>query len=71
MQLRVAEHRAGVLEWIGRLSRQAGAADPEGLARTLALLLEGALALGMPTLDPDNPRLAQAAARQVIQEALS
>ena len=45
--------------------------DPDGLAGTLALLLEGALALGMPTLDPDNPRLAQAAARQIIQEALS
>jgi AcrR family transcriptional regulator len=71
VQLRVSEHRAGVLEWIIHMSRQAGAADPDGLARTLALLLEGALALGMPTLDPDNPRLAQAAARQIIQEALS
>lgn len=71
VQLRVSEHRAGVLEWISHMSRQAGAADPDGLARTLALLLEGALALGMPTLDPDNPRLAQAAARQIIQEALS
>ena len=71
VQLRVAEHRAGVLEWISRLSRQAGAADPDGLARTLALLLEGTLAIGMPTLDADNPRLAQAAARQIIQEALS
>ncbi|WP_308159898.1 TetR/AcrR family transcriptional regulator [Arthrobacter sp. ISL-5] len=71
VQLRVAEHRAGVLEWIRQMSRQAGAADPDGLARTLALLLEGALALGMPTLDPANPRLAQAAARRIIQEALS
>jgi hypothetical protein len=70
VQLRVSEHRAGVLQWIRHMSRQAGAADPDGLARTLALLLEGALALGMPTLDPDNPRLAQAAARQIIQEAL-
>lgn len=71
VQRRVSEHRAGVLEWIRHMSRQTGAADPDGLAGTLALLLEGALALGMPTLDPDNPRLAQAAARQIIQEALS
>lgn len=71
VQLRVSEHRASVLEWIRSLSRQAGAADPDGLAGTLALLLEGALALGMPTLDPENPRLAQAAARQIIQQALS
>lgn len=70
VQRRVSEHRAGVLAWIRNMSLQAGAADPDGPARTLALLLEGALALGMPTLDPDNPRLAQAAARQIIQEAL-
>ena len=70
VQLRVSEHRAGVLEWIRHVSRQAGAADPDALARTLTLLLEGALALGIDTLDPDTPRLAQAAARQIIHEAV-
>lgn len=40
VQLRVSEHRAGVLEWIRCMSRQTGASDPDGLARTLALLLE-------------------------------
>jgi hypothetical protein len=52
------------------MCRQAGAADPDGLARTLALLLEGALALGMPTPDPNTPPVARAAARQIIHEAL-
>jgi AcrR family transcriptional regulator len=68
---RIAEHRAGVLEWIRLMTRQAGAADPDGLAGTLALLMEGAQALGMPTPDHDAPRLAQAAARHLIQEALA
>lgn len=71
VQLRVSEHRAGVLEWIRRMSRQTGAADPDELARMLTLLLEGAQALGMDTLDPDTPRLAQAAARQIVHEAVS
>lgn len=52
--LRVAEHRAGVLGWIRRLTRQAGAAGPNGLASQLVLLLEGALALGMGALDPSR-----------------
>ncbi|CAH0178253.1 hypothetical protein SRABI83_01362 [Arthrobacter sp. Bi83] len=52
------------------MSRQGGAADPDGLARKLALLLEGAQALGMPPLHTGYPRLAHAAARQLIQEAL-
>jgi hypothetical protein len=71
VQLRVARHRAGVLEWIRTLSGRTGAADPDELARKLALLLEGALALAMDTLDPDTPRLARDAARRLIQEALS
>lgn len=70
VHLRVAEHRAGVLGWIHRLTRQADAADPDGLASQLALLLEGALALSMGALDPETPRQAQAAARHIIHEAL-
>jgi hypothetical protein len=60
-----------MLEWIRTLSGRTGAADPDELARKLALLLEGALALAMDTLDPDTPRLARDAARHLIQEALS
>jgi hypothetical protein len=71
VQLRVARHRSGMLEWIRTLSGRTGAADPDELARKLALLLEGALALAMDTLDPDTPRLARDAARRLIQEALS
>jgi AcrR family transcriptional regulator len=70
VQVRVAAHRAGVLEWIRGLCCQAGAANPGELASKLALLLEGALALGMVTLDPDTPRRAQAAAREIIRTAL-
>ncbi|MDQ1058617.1 hypothetical protein QFZ23_002518 [Arthrobacter globiformis] len=66
VQLRVTAHRAGVLEWIRSMSRQTG----DELARKLALLLEGALALTMGTLDPDTPRLAHDAARQIIHEGL-
>lgn len=57
------------------MSRQTGAADPDDLARKLALLLEGApaleLALAMDTLDPDTPRLAHDASRQMIREAIT
>lgn len=70
VQLRVSAHRAGVLDWIRSMSRRTGAADPDELARKLAVLLDGAPALAMDTVDPDSPRLAHDAARRIIHEAL-
>ncbi|WP_458779774.1 TetR/AcrR family transcriptional regulator [Arthrobacter sp. D3-16] len=43
---RAMEHKRQVLGWITDLARRAGAQEPDRLARTLTLLLDGALASG-------------------------
>jgi AcrR family transcriptional regulator len=57
---RTVAHKQGVLAWIRGLAEEAGAADPDALARSLALLLDGGLADGALAADPD----AAAAARR-------
>ncbi len=44
---RVMEHKRQVLKWITDLARRAGADEPDRLARTLTLLLDGALGSGV------------------------
>ena len=68
--LRIAVHNARVLDWITRLARQTGAADPYALARTLALILEGGQASGITSPGPGTADVARSAARQVIRAAL-
>ena len=53
---RTVAHKAAVLAWVRDLARVAGASDPEALARSLTLLLDGGLASGSLDASPDAPR---------------
>src|SRR6478609_989798 len=66
---RTVEHKAAVLSWVRELAEQAGAPDPDGLSRTLTLLLDGGLASGSLDARPDAPRAAKAAAEALVSGA--
>jgi AcrR family transcriptional regulator len=66
---RTVAHKAAVLDWVRGLARSADAADPESLARSLTLLLDGALASGSLDGSPEAPAAAQAAARALVAAA--
>lgn len=68
---RTVEHKAAVRAWVTDLARQAGAADPELLARQLTTLLDGGLASGVLDGDPATPAAAQHAARSLVAAAIS
>lgn len=51
-------HKKVVLETLGRLSREAGARDPEGVAHQLGLLIDGAIVAAMITKDANVALLA-------------
>ena len=55
--------------WVRGLAVDAGAPDPDGLARTLTLLLDGGLASGSLDALPDAPRAAKAAAEALVSGA--
>ena len=60
---RTVAHKQSVLAWLRELTAAAGAVDPDGLARSLALLLDGGLADGALSADIE----AAAAARRTAQ----
>ena len=64
-------HKQAVLAWVRDLAAQAGADDPDALARSLTLLLDGGLADGALAADPEAPRAAQQAARALVAAALA
>ena len=68
---RTLAHKDAVRAWVRDLAREAGASQPDDLARTLTLLLDGGLASG--TLDgrPDAPVAAKEAARVLVAGSLS
>lgn len=68
---RTVAHKQAVLAWLRDLTARAGADDPDSLARSLALLLDGGLADGALAADPEAPRAAQQAARALIAAALT
>ena len=68
---RTLAHKRAVLAWVTGLAREAGAADPEALARTLTLLLDGGLASGALDADPDAARQARAAAAALVATAIA
>jgi AcrR family transcriptional regulator len=49
---RTVEHKRAVRAWVRELAAAAGADDPDGLARSLTLLLDGGLAAGVLDGDP-------------------
>jgi AcrR family transcriptional regulator len=67
---RTVAHKQQVLEWMRDLAVQAGAAHPERLARSLSLLLDGALSSGALDADPEAAEAARATAAQLVQQAV-
>jgi AcrR family transcriptional regulator len=68
---RTVAHKQKVLSWLGNLATDAGAPHPERLARSLALLLDGALSSGALDADPEAVEVARDTARSLVREALS
>jgi AcrR family transcriptional regulator len=66
---RTVAHKAAVLAWVRDLAEGAGASDPESLARSLTLLLDGGLASGALDASPEAPEAAKASARALVAAA--
>ncbi|QLQ38104.1 TetR/AcrR family transcriptional regulator [Micromonospora robiginosa] len=67
---RTVAHKNAVRAWVTDLARQAGAAEPELLARQLTLLLDGGLAGGVLDGDPAIAEAARGTARALVDAAL-
>lgn len=63
---RTLAHKDAVRDWVRTLAEAADAPDPDELARTLTLLLDGGLASGSVDGRPDAPVAAKAAARALV-----
>ncbi|GAB3792071.1 TetR/AcrR family transcriptional regulator [Nocardioides ungokensis] len=63
---RTVAHKQAVLAWVRGLADEAGAADPDALARSLTLLLDGGLASGALDADPEAATQARASARILV-----
>ena len=68
---RTVAHKQKVLAWLRDLARAAGARDPDRLARSLALLLDGALSGGALDADPEAVQVARDTARSLVGQALA
>ena len=65
-----AEHKQRVRDYIRRIAAEAGAPDPDTLADTLDLLLEGAIVTAHVSGRKDAAKLARRAASILIKRAL-
>ncbi len=63
---RTVAHKDSVRTWIRGLAEEAGAPDPDRLARSLTLLLDGGLASGVLDADPAAAIAARDAAAQLV-----
>jgi len=63
---RTLAHKDAVRAWMRGLAEQAGARDPDELARVLSLLLDGGLASGTLDARPDAPAAAKVAAQAMV-----
>lgn len=66
---RTVEHKAAIRDWVRRLATDAGARDPDTLARGLTLLLDGGLAAGVLDADPKVAAVARRAAGALVAAA--
>ena len=66
---RTVAHKRAVLSWMTDLAREAGVRDPGRLARSLSLLLDGALASGALDADPEAAAVARSTAAQLVAAA--
>ena len=67
---RTVAHKRAVMAWVRDLAAKAGAGDPDALARSLTLLLDGGLADGALTADPAAVVAAKETARQLVASAV-
>jgi AcrR family transcriptional regulator len=67
---RTVAHQQRGLTRLQDLAREAGAPRPERLARSLALLVDGALASGALDADPEAIAVARDTARTLVRQAL-
>jgi AcrR family transcriptional regulator len=67
---RTIAHKQRILDWLRDLARRAGADEPQRLARTLSLLLDGALASGALDADPEAVEIARATAAVQVRQAV-
>ena len=63
---RTLRHKRDVRTWVQEIAADAGARDPEGLARSLTLLLDGGLASGALDADPEAAVRAKASAALLV-----
>jgi AcrR family transcriptional regulator len=68
---RTVEHKDAVRVWVRELAVAADARDPDGLARSLTLLLDGGLAAGVLDGDPRAAAAAREAARALVDAQCS
>lgn len=68
---RTIAHKQAVRAWLCDLAARSGVDDPDSLARSLALLLDGGLADGALAADPEAPRAAQQAAGALVAAAIA
>jgi AcrR family transcriptional regulator len=67
---RTVAHKQHILAWVRGLAEQAGARNPDQLARSLTLVLDGGLASGVLDADPDAAVAARATAAQLVAASL-
>ncbi|HRY10492.1 MAG: TetR/AcrR family transcriptional regulator [Actinobacteria bacterium] len=68
---RTLRHKNQVRAWVRQLAVDANAADPDALARSLTLLLDGGLASGSVDAGADAPVVAKAAAQALVSAAVA
>ena len=67
---RTVTHKEHIRAWIRDLAVQAGAPDPDQLARSLTLVLDGGLASGVLDADPAAATAARDTASQLVAASL-
>ena len=67
---RTVAHKQAAQAWVRDLAVQAGVADPDGLARSLTLLVDGGLADGALAADPAAAAAAKETARVLVAAAV-
>jgi AcrR family transcriptional regulator len=68
---RTVAHKQAVQAWVRELAIQAGIANPDALARSLTLLVDGGLADGALAADPAAATAAKDAARVLVAAAVA
>lgn len=66
MHARTVQHKDEVRAWVRSMAVEAGAEDPDRLARSLTLLLDGGLAAGVLDGDPRTAEVAKQSARLLV-----